>query len=160
MLASYSVRLKFFLVALLLSGGILDAPWPTLAAQETPNLKRREKIHRYLYAIYTKQGNDTEQVNELNELIKLQPRNAHFQFLLGMAEIKQNNFREAIVHFDEAIKISRNFEIAYELEADCYSRLGETAKASEASKKFYDARHRMDFVGDFGPSDFGPYGDK
>jgi tetratricopeptide (TPR) repeat protein len=143
MLASYSVRLKFGLVALLLSGGILDAPWPTLAAQETPNLKRREKIHRYLYAIYTKQGNDTEQVNQLNELIKLDPYNALFHYLLGSAEYKQSHFRQAIAHFDEAIKIHRNFADAYELEGACYARLGETAKATEAYKQGLGATNSM-----------------
>jgi tetratricopeptide (TPR) repeat protein len=157
MLASHSARLRFGLVVLLLSGRMLDAPYPALAAQETPNLKRRENIHRYLYAIYTKQGNNEEQVNELNELIKLQPHSALFQFLLGMTEFKQTNFHQAIVHFDEALKIQRNFEMAWDLKAECYARLGETAKASAAHQKGSDAKNGMQFVGDFGSSDFRSY---
>ena len=153
MLASHSVRLKFGLVALLLSGGILDAPCSTLAAQETPNVRRRENIHRYLYAIYAKQGNYTEQVNQLNELIKLEPHNAEFHFRLGRAEYEQSHYRQAIAHLDDAIKIHPNFGAAYELEGACYRRLGEPAKASEAYKQGLDATHSMQlrYIGDFGP---------
>jgi tetratricopeptide (TPR) repeat protein len=96
----------------------------------TPN-KRRENIHRYLYAIYTKQENLDSQEQELKELISLVPEDHIFHYMYGLLMMKQNKYNEAIQHFDDAEKVDPNYGSAYAMEGECYSKMKKYKQAIE-----------------------------
>jgi tetratricopeptide (TPR) repeat protein len=105
-----------------------DSRTPTQAL--TPN-KRRENIHRYLYAIYTKQENLDSQEQELKELISLVPENNIFHYEYGLLMMKQGKYNDAIQHFDDSEKVDPNYGSAYAKEGECYSKMKKYKQAIE-----------------------------
>jgi tetratricopeptide (TPR) repeat protein len=105
-----------------------DSQTPTQSL--TPN-QRREKIHRFLYAIYAKADNFDSEQQELRELISLVPEDPIFHYSLGLLMMKQGKYNDAIQNFDDAEKVDPNYGSAYAMEGECYAKMKKYKQAIE-----------------------------
>lgn len=91
--------------------------------QSMTPVKKREQIHRFLYGIYVKQENREAQEQEVKELISLVPEDPVFHYALGRLLLKEGKYLDALIPFDDAIKVDRNYADAYASKGDCYSKM-------------------------------------
>ncbi|MBD2611514.1 MAG: J domain-containing protein [Nostoc sp. ZfuVER08] len=62
---------------------------------------------------------------ELQEALKLEPKNSHCHSLMGMVYLKQNQLKMAKIHFDNALKLDPNDQIALQWKPKIDKALGQ-----------------------------------
>ncbi|MDF5710219.1 MAG: J domain-containing protein [Nostoc sp. S4] len=62
---------------------------------------------------------------ELQEALKLEPKNSHCHSLIGMTYLKQNQLKMAKIHFDNALKLDPNDQIALQWKPKIDKALGQ-----------------------------------
>lgn len=62
---------------------------------------------------------------ELQEALKLEPKNSHCHSLIGMVYLKQNQLKMAKIHFDNALKLDPNDQIASQWKPKIDKALGQ-----------------------------------
>jgi curved DNA-binding protein CbpA len=70
---------------------------------------------------------------ELQDALKLEPRNSHCHSLVAMVYLRQNQLKMAKVHFDNALKLNPHEKIALEWKPKVDKALGITSSASQVS---------------------------
>ncbi|MEI6444132.1 MAG: J domain-containing protein [Nostocales cyanobacterium ELA583] len=70
---------------------------------------------------------------ELQDALKLEPRNSHCHSLIAMVYLRQNQLKMAKVHFDNALKLNPDEKIALEWKPKVDKALGITSSASQVS---------------------------
>jgi tetratricopeptide (TPR) repeat protein len=70
---------------------------------------------------------------ELQDALKLEPRNSHCHSLMAMVYLRQNQLKMAKVHFDNALKLNPNEKIALEWKPKVDKALGITTSGSQGT---------------------------
>ena len=70
---------------------------------------------------------------ELQDALKLEPRNSHCHSLIAMVYLRQNQLKMAKVHFDNALKLNPNEKIALEWKPKVDEALGITTSGSQGT---------------------------
>ena len=70
---------------------------------------------------------------ELQEALKLEPKNSRCHSLIAMVYLRQNQLKMAKIHFDNALKIDPNEKIALEWKPKVDQALGITNSSSQVS---------------------------
>jgi curved DNA-binding protein CbpA len=70
---------------------------------------------------------------ELQDALKLEPRNSHCHSLVAMVYLRQNQLKMAKIHFDNALKLNPHEKIALEWKPKVDKALGITSSASQVS---------------------------
>ncbi|MTJ49592.1 J domain-containing protein [Dolichospermum sp. UHCC 0259] len=70
---------------------------------------------------------------ELQDALKLEPRNSHCHSLIAMVYLRQNQLKMAKVHFDNALKLNPNEKIALEWKPKVDQALGITTSGSQGT---------------------------
>jgi curved DNA-binding protein CbpA len=68
---------------------------------------------------------------ELQDALKLEPRNSHCHSLIAMVYLRQNQLKMAKIHFDNALKLDPNEKTALEWKPKVDKALGNTNSASQ-----------------------------
>jgi tetratricopeptide (TPR) repeat protein len=84
--------------------------------------------------------NYTKAVEELNELIKINPAKASGYYNnIGMCYLDQGKYLEAAKNFQESVKLDKNFSTGYNNLGQCFERMGDKVKAAEYYQKAVDS---------------------
>jgi len=70
---------------------------------------------------------------ELQDALKLEPRNSRCHSLIAMVYVRQNQLKMAKVHFDNALKLNPNDQIALEWKPKVDKALGVTTSGSQGT---------------------------
>ncbi|BAY21003.1 hypothetical protein NIES2100_07480 [Calothrix sp. NIES-2100] len=90
---------------------------------------------------------------ELQDALKLEPKNSQCHSLIGLVYLKQNRLKMAKVHFDNALKLDPNDKIALEWKPKLDKSLGQQTGGSQKNSVFNRAGKQSDQSG--GSSLFG-----
>src|SRR5262245_13625948 len=104
---------------------------------DQPKSRRSQaQEHHNLGLKYYREKKYAEAVNELEEAVKLDPRNATIVNNLGFALYKFGKFEESISWLQKAIEIDPQRVVAYANLADAYMKSGKTAEARQYYEKY------------------------
>lgn len=78
-----------------------------------------------------------EALNVIEKAIELNPNDYKNYYNKGFLKFKQNQYKEAIVEFDKALKLKEDINTYYD-KANCYNQLGDYIKAIQTYKKAID----------------------
>jgi curved DNA-binding protein CbpA len=101
----------------------------------TPPPKEQSVVEQYLHRaqnLLEKNQLSLAKV-ELQDALKLEPRNSHCHSLVAMVYLRQNQLKMAKIHFDNALKLDPNEKIALEWKPKVDKALGITSSASQVS---------------------------
>jgi curved DNA-binding protein CbpA len=100
-----------------------------------PAPKEESVVEQYLHrAQNLLEKNQLSQAKvELQDALKLEPRNSHCHSLVAMVYLRQNQLKMAKIHFDNALKLNPNEKIALEWKPKVDKALGITSSASQVS---------------------------
>jgi tetratricopeptide (TPR) repeat protein len=84
--------------------------------------------------IYLRQGHSDKAAADFRTVIRLRPTNVFGHFGLGSALVQDKDWRGAVTALSEAIRLRKDFGVAYRMRADAYAALGEAANA-DADRK-------------------------
>ena len=125
------------------AGGSMNQPpssQPQNSAQKspaTPTLPPREDSAVEQYLRRAQNLLETNQLSqskvELQDALKLEPKNSRCHSLIAMVYLRQNQLKMAKIHFDNALKIDPNEKIALEWKPKVDQALGITNSGSQGS---------------------------
>ncbi|MEH2072671.1 MAG: J domain-containing protein [Nostoc sp.] len=96
-------------------------------AKQTPPVKEDLIVEQYVRRAQSLMDkNQFAQAKvELQEALKLEPKNSHCHSLIGMTYLKQNQLKMAKIHFDNALKLDPNDQIALQWKPKIDKALGQ-----------------------------------
>ena len=108
---------------------------PNLPPTPTPPPKEESIVEQYLRrAQVLLEKNQLSQAKvELQDALKLEPRNSRCHSLIAMVYVRQNQLKMAKVHFDNALKLNPNDQIALEWKPKVDKALGITTSGSQGT---------------------------
>ncbi len=80
-------------------------------------------------------GQLEESEKKLSKLLLEHPMNQNVHFCAGVLEVKRDDFRKALKHFDKAIEIFPYFVEAYSNKLGCHREFGDVKNAIRAAQK-------------------------
>lgn len=84
---------------------------------------------------------------ELQDALKLEPKNSHCHSLVGLIYLKQNQMKMAKIHFDHALKLDPNNEIALTWKLKIEKTLGQQSSGSKVTSPPDDGSKQPDKSG-------------
>ncbi|MEA5516721.1 J domain-containing protein [Nodularia sp. UHCC 0506] len=84
---------------------------------------------------------------ELQDALKLEPKNSHCHSLIGLVYLKQNQVKMAKIHFDNALKLDPNNEIALSWKPKIEKALGTQSGGSKVISPPPDGNNQPDKSG-------------
>ncbi|MBW4613844.1 MAG: tetratricopeptide repeat protein [Desmonostoc vinosum HA7617-LM4] len=153
------------LVYLMRSAGKLSAPPPT-QPKATPNppqpnttptaapapAKEDSVIEQYIRRAQTLiEKNQFAQAKvELQDALKLEPKNSRCHSLIAMVYLKQNQLKMAKIHFDNALKLDPNDQIALQWKPKLDKFLGQSASEQKVTSTAITGSKQPDKTGGSG----------
>ncbi len=113
----------------------LQGTSPTRSNQPKSRSAQAQEHHNLGLKYYREKKYD-EAVKELEEAVKLDPRNATIVNNLGFTLYKFGKYEESIVRLQKAIEIDPQRVVAYANLADAYMKSGKTAEARQYYEKY------------------------
>lgn len=103
-------------------------PGQKLPSTRTLPLKEESLTEKYLRRAQNLLETDqlSQATVELQDALKLEPRNSHCHSLMAMVYLKQNQLKMAKIHFDNALKLNPKDNIALEWKPKVDQALGKT----------------------------------
>ncbi|MFM7406023.1 MAG: DnaJ domain-containing protein [Cuspidothrix sp.] len=87
---------------------------------------------------------------ELQDALKLEPKNSHCHSLIAMVYLRQNQLKMAKIHFDNALKLNPKEPIALEWKPKVDQALGITSSSSQVSSSSKKEEKQSDKSGNGG----------
>ncbi|MDP5016491.1 MAG: tetratricopeptide repeat protein, partial [Dolichospermum sp.] len=87
---------------------------------------------------------------ELQDALKLEPKNSHCHSLIAMVYLRQNQLKMAKIHFDNALKLDPNEKTALEWKPKVDQALGITNSGSQGSSSSKTEEKQPDKSGNGG----------
>ncbi|WP_414550792.1 J domain-containing protein [Anabaena sp. CCY 0017] len=84
---------------------------------------------------------------ELQDALKLEPKNSYCHSLIGLVYFKQNQVRMAKIHFDNALKLDPTNEIALSWKPKIEKALGTQSSGSKVTSPPHDGNNQPDKSG-------------
>ncbi|MFN9400850.1 MAG: DnaJ domain-containing protein [Dolichospermum sp.] len=110
---------------------------PSQKLLSTPTLPLKEESLTEKYLHRAQNLLETDQLSqatvELQDALKLEPRNSHCHSLMAMVYLKQNQLKMAKIHFDNALKLNPKDKIALEWKPKVDQALGKTSSDSSVN---------------------------
>lgn len=117
----------------------------------TPTLPLKEESLTEKYLRRAQNLLETDQLSqatvELQDALKLEPRNSHCHSLMAMVYLKQNQLKMAKIHFDNALKLNPKDNIALEWKPKVDQALGITNSGSQGTSSSKNEEKQPDKSG-------------
>lgn len=127
---------------------------PSQKLLSTPTLPLKEESLTEKYLHRAQNLLETDQLSqatvELQDALKLEPRNSHCHSLMAMVYLKQNQLKMAKIHFDNALKLNPNDNIALEWKPKVDQALGKTSSDSSVNYSSKNEEKQPDKSGNGG----------
>ncbi|MFM6184229.1 MAG: DnaJ domain-containing protein [Dolichospermum sp.] len=110
-------------------------PGQKLPSTPTLPLKEESLIEKYLRRAQNLLETDqlSQATVELQDALKLEPRNSHCHSLMAMVYLRQNQLKMAKIHFDNALKLNPKDNVALEWKPKVDKALGITNSGSQGT---------------------------
>ncbi|MDB9457243.1 J domain-containing protein [Dolichospermum circinale CS-1225] len=124
-------------------------PGQKLPSTQTLPLKGESLTEKYLRRAQNLLEIDqlSQATVELQDALKLEPRNSHCHSLMAMVYLKQNQLKMAKIHFDNALKLNPKDKIALEWKPKVDKALGITNSGSQGTSSSKNEEKQPDKSG-------------
>jgi curved DNA-binding protein CbpA len=124
-------------------------PGQKLPSTPTLPLEEESLIEKYLRRAQNLLETDqlSQATVELQDALKLEPRNSHCHSLMAMVYLKQNQLKMAKIHFDNALKLNPKDNIALEWKPKVDQALGKTNSGSQGTSSSKNEEKQPDKSG-------------